>query len=198
MHRITLRQNLEVSMKKYCNECPMRSNPSRQYMFRNSCPYEMYDSDDIQSQFEEDYDDNDCETDRYYMKSLYPDMSKLIQAKVDEECDRLEEDDMFDDDYPDEESLQKIIAKIYVVIEKEINLPNVTQEIQEHDSGVQSQQFIFPGRNVWLWDNIQVQLLNELFNRRRRRFPRRHRYFSPYPYYRPRYYPPYSRYPYRY
>lgn len=136
--------------------------------------------------------EDEYEVDRQYMKSLYPELSKRIQNLVDEECDKLEyEDSIMYDEYPSKEDIDMIVAKIYIIIENEWDdIPNLAQDVDVMDNEVDTQQYQYyvPGRNIWLRDNIQVQLLNEMFGRRRRRYPRRY-YRSYYPRYYQRYQP---------
>lgn len=148
----------------------------------------------------EEYDAGKEEEDKSYMISLYPDLCRRIQFYVDEECDRLDyEGSIMYDDYPDKEAVMDIVGKIYLKVEKECKVPKMTHSLEEgvsdkETSDVEAQQYGFPG-NIWLRDNIQVQFLNELFGRRRRRFPRR--FYQQYPYpYRYRYFRRYPRYPY--
>ncbi|PKM49380.1 MAG: hypothetical protein CVV02_16455 [Firmicutes bacterium HGW-Firmicutes-7] len=189
-------------MKKYSYDYDMQTNPyasniSKDYPVADRKPtYEpeppqMYIPQDMQRPMDEDVDyDDDDQADVQYMKSLYPDMCKRIQVLVDEECDKLEYDDsIMYDEYPDKEAIISIVGRIYVKMEKECAVPKMDVDIQSDEENVEAQQFGVPGRNIWLWDNVQVQLLNEMFGRRRRRFPRRYRF--PYqPYRRPfRFYP---------
>ncbi|PKM93705.1 MAG: hypothetical protein CVU84_14070 [Firmicutes bacterium HGW-Firmicutes-1] len=189
-------------MKRYNYDYPMQMNPyasniAKKYPVEEKKPIfepesrQMYIPKSIQRPMEEEeeYDDDDgyeCDkADTQYMKSLYPDMCKNIQLHVDEECDNLEyEGSLMFDEYPDKEVILTIVARIYAKMEKDGVLPKLMQEVQPVETDVEAQQFVVPGRNVWLWDNIQVQLLNEMFGRRRRRYPRRYR--SPYIPYRPR------------
>lgn len=160
-------------------------------------PYEKYTPDyEKQMYLPKDIErpdvEDDYELDREYMKSLYPELSKRIQNLVDEECDKLEYDDsIMYDEYPSKEDIDMIVAKIYIIIENEWDdIPNLAQDVEGMDNEVNSQQYQYyvPGRNIWLRDNIQVQLLNEMFGRRRRRYPRRY-YRSYYPRYYQRYQP---------
>ncbi len=180
--------------------------------YRNRYYQDDYDRDesylddyDMDYDYDMDTDDeymNDeyFESDRNYMKSLYPETSKRIQKLVDDECDKMEYDgSMMYEEYPSKETIEKIVDKIYMIMEKDNN-PAFMQEIQAQENDLQSQQYLIPAGGGWLRDSIQVLLLNELFGRRRRRFPRRYRYFRP-PFrrYRSRRYWPYSSYvPYRY
>lgn len=190
-------------MNKYNDEYPMRNNPGEDYRYSDS--YMRYSRDDMQMPTEDDYDEDRYESDREYMLSLYPDSSKLIHALVDKECDKLEqEDSIMYEEYPSKEDIEKIVADIYAMVVKELSIPVETQEIEpekkseekSEETAVETQQYYYPDRN-WLRDNVHVIFLNELFRRRRRRFPRRRRSF--YPYYRPRRYLPYQPYvPYYY
>lgn len=158
----------------------------------------------------EEYNEAELEEDKNYMISLYPDICRRIQQYVDEECDQLDyEGSIMYDEYPDKEAVMDIVGRIYFKVEKECQLPKMTQSVEEgvsdkEKSDVKAQQYGVG--NPWLWDNVQVVFLNELFGRRRRRYPRRYYqlYPSRYRYYRryPRYsyynYQPYVPYNYRY
>lgn len=207
-------------MKRYDNKYPMNMNrqDSRNWQCGNYTPTQddrpMYAPQGIQTPMEEDddFDENDNfdENDRQYMLSLYPDLCQRIQRLSEDECDKLEyEGSLMFDEYPDKKEIDKIVARIYVIVEKEQVLPKATQEVETLEKTVEAQQVIVPVGYPWLWNNVQVGFLNELFGRRRRRFPRHYRYpyqFQPYPRYRPRYYPyqpfvpyqPYVPYYYRY
>lgn len=175
--------------------------PSESYMPRcESTRHTMYmPPKGIQMPMEEDEDDYDDyekdekdEKDREYMISMYPDLCKCIQRLSEEECDKLEyEGSLMYDEYPDRKEIDKIVTRIYVIVEKEQVMPNLTQEVGTEEKEVEAQQVIVPGVNPWLWNNVQVGFLNELFGRRRR-YPRS-RYPNQYPY---RQYPRYRRRPY--
>ncbi len=195
-------------MKRFNNQNPMVMNNDT-----GDFPYEdaMSANDDL-NYYEPTYltrgvqepmmeDEDGDKNDRQYMISLYPELSKRIQCLIEDECNKLEyEGSMMYDEYPDKNEIDKIVMRIYVVVEKEQMIPK---------QDIEGQQVIVPGRNIWLWDNVQVPFLNELFYRRRHRYPRRSFYPyqpQPYQYYRPRYYPyqynqfyqPYVPYNYRY
>lgn len=182
--------DLGVSMQK-------TKQPSSIYVPNNiQVPQDIQVPEDMplpEEDFEE-YDYEKDEVDRNYMISLYPDLCKRIQTYVEKECDELEYDgSVMYDEYPDKEAILAIVAKIYYKVEDECQIPKMAQDLKEEKSEVDTQQVGVPG-NVWLWDNVQVQFLNELFGRRRRRYPRRYGYRL-YPY-RYRYYRKYPRYPY--
>lgn len=141
-----------------------------------------------------DYDYDKEEADKNYMISMYPDLCKRIQFYVDEECDLLDYDgSIMYDDYPDKETILELVGKIYVKLEKDNLVPKMTNEVEAESDSVDSQQYSLI-RNNWLWDNVQVQFLNELFGRRRFRYPGRFGY-PIYPY-RYRYFRRYPKYPY--
>jgi len=112
--------------------------------------------------------DNSADLDRdvEYMKQLYPNTAKKIQSEIDNECDLLEYDGsvMFDE-YPDKESLDKIVDRIYEKVGD-----------NEEESQIEMNSFRdFPRRRRQnhLRDIISLILLNEIFNRRRRHRSRR-------------------------
>jgi len=112
--------------------------------------------------------DNSADLDRdvEYMKQLYPNTAKKIQSEIDNECDQLEYDGsvMFDE-YPDKESLEKIVDRIY-------------EKIGDNEEASQLEMNSFRDyprrrRQNHLRDIISLILLNEIFNRRRRHRSRR-------------------------
>lgn len=125
---------------------------------------------------DEGFDESDIE----YMKSLYPEFCRRIQAYIDEECDRLEYDGSYMyDEYPDRETVERITDRIYDMIDQDERMR--TSEVEKNTEDVKSQQFY---RNYNLQrDLVKVLFLNELFNRRRRRYGggryRRNRYSYP-------------------
>lgn len=57
--------------------------------------------------------------DREYMKSIYPDMAKLLLPYVEQECDRLEyEGSMIYDEYPDKLLLRMMCTRVCDLVEK--------------------------------------------------------------------------------
>jgi hypothetical protein len=107
--------------------------------------------------------DNSEELDRdvEYMKLLYPSTAKVIQKEVDDECDQMEYDGsvMFDE-YPDRNTIDKIVDRIYEKVKDTDEEP----EVQANSV------FFFPPRRHRndLRDIVSLLLLNELFHRRRR------------------------------
>jgi hypothetical protein len=107
----------------------------------------------------------DMDRDMDYLKQLYPNTAKRIQGEIDNECDRLEYDGsvMFDE-YPDKVSLDRIIDRVYEKVR------DMDEEPQVETKSI----YYTPRRrqNI-LRDVINIILLNEIFNRRRRYRSRR-------------------------
>lgn len=183
-------------MKKYNSIYPMYSefNSNSINFNDNSLPNYMPNYNSYQSIYlpsglqmpepdEEGYDESDIE----YMKSMYPDFCKRIQAYIDEECDRLEYDGSYMyDEYPDRDTIDRITDKIHDLISRDETIK--TKELEVASEDIKGQQFY---RNYDLQrDLIKILLLNELFNRRRFRYygdrytNRRYRYSYPPYYYR--------------
>ena len=112
--------------------------------------------------------DNSADLDRdvEYMKRLYPKTAKTILKEVDNECDHMEyEGSMMFDEYPDKETLERLIDNIY-------NRIKVIEE--EPEVEMNSLYFYPPRRNQdHLRDIVSLILLSEIFNRRRRHRSRR-------------------------
>ena len=109
------------------------------------------------------YDNSeDLDKDLEYIKQLYPSTVRSIQNEVDEECDKMEYDGstMFDE-YPDKTYIEKITDRIYEKVNDNEERPQL--EAKSIDYGYYPRRR--PNR---LRDLIQILLLNELFNRRRR------------------------------
>ncbi len=107
----------------------------------------------------------DLDRDMNYIKQLYPTSARRILNEVNGECDRLEYDGsvMFDE-YPDKISLDRIIDRIYEKIKDMEEAPQVKAK---------SVYYAPRGRQNLLRDFVNIILLNELFNRRRRYRSRR-------------------------
>jgi hypothetical protein len=108
------------------------------------------------------YDNSmDLDRDAEYMKQLYPRTAKSIQSEIDDECDKMEYDgSMMFDEYPDKTYLDKIIDRIYDKVKTIEEEPQVE---------INSLYFYPPRRHQnYLRDIINIILLNEIFNRRRR------------------------------
>ena len=164
--------------------------------YRSRDDYELMDDERFMDYDYDDYDDND----RRYMKGLFPQLGKVIQDKVDSECDLLESENssLLDDEFPNREMLEAVVGRIYDQVEQNPLVSTLPMEIKQT---VSAGQYGYPGRNKWLWNNAQVQFYNEFFDRRRRRrWPGRYRYNRYYhrPYRRYFYYQPYVPYYYRY
>jgi hypothetical protein len=116
------------------------------------------------------YDNSeDLDRDVKYMKQLYPRIAKAIQSEIEEECDKLEYDgSMMFDEYPDKVSIERIIDHIYDKVK------NIEEEPQVEVNSL----YLFPPRRQQnlLRDVINIILLNEIFNRRRRYRSRRRWY----------------------
>lgn len=188
-------------MDNFNTNFSMFKSTENEYKDYTADPLSMYQQGDIQVPWDDELDEEDddsFEANRRYMKSLYPEISKRIQTLVDEECDKLEyEGSIMYDDYPSKDSIEKMVDKIFNIVEKDFHTTIPAENIQTQETTVKTQQIVYP---IGLRDNIQVILLNELFGRRRRRFPRRHRYsYPPFINYRPYPYMPYQPYvPYGY
>ncbi len=106
----------------------------------------------------------DSDQDIAYFKQLYPSTARRIQNEAENECDKLEFDGsiMFDE-YPDRVALDRIIDRIYDKIKDMDESPQV--EINSF--------YMAPRRQSLLRDLINIVVLNEIFNRRRRYRSRR-------------------------
>lgn len=130
------------------------------------------------------------QSDVRYMKELYPNLARRIQALVDEECDRMEYDgSMMYDEYPDRTAIYRIVQKIQerLLAEGELDMTEMpadggtdgeTAEAQPVEA-MQNYGGCRGGncRNPQFEDLIQVILLNEIFKRRANRRNRRRRYW---------------------
>ncbi len=107
----------------------------------------------------------DSDRDMNYFKQLYPNSARQIQNEINNECDKLEYDGsvMFDE-YPDKITLDKIIDRIYEKVRDMDEAPHV-----------EAKSIYNPPRRRQnlLRDFVNIILLNELFNRRRRYRSRR-------------------------
>ena len=113
--------------------------------------YMMYPSQDLFG--EERLDRRDYE----YVRSMYPDLAKIMIPYVEEECDRFEyEESMMYDEYPDKYMLYHLSCKIKEDLQPEMN----SQAIRES----------------FLDELVQVMLYQEISRRRCRRH-RCRRYF---------------------
>ncbi len=82
----------------------------------NKLPYYMMYS--VPNFFDED---KMSKTDLEYMKSIYPQMAKLILPIIEETCDRLEyEGSLIYDQYPDKFLLRLLSSSAYKDVEKEL------------------------------------------------------------------------------
>lgn len=129
--------------------------------------------------------DNDGmeEMDIEYMKKMYPELARQIQAYIDEECDKMEYDGSYMyDEYPDGEVINMIVDKVLEKLQEDsqMSVEEIETESIEKDIDAQNYRYGFGGRG--LRDLIAVMLLNEMFGRRRRYYRRRRPYYR-----RPRY-----------
>ena len=100
--------------------------------------YMMYPSPDL---FDEERRNR---RDYEYVRSMYPDLAKIMIPYVEEECDRFEyEESMMYDEYPDRLQLRLMCRRIYDKAEKEEENPG-----------------------AWLMDLIEVMTYQELCRRR--------------------------------
>lgn len=129
------------------------------------------------------------QSDMRYMKELYPELAKRIQALAEEECDRMDYDgSMIYDEYPDRVMIYRIVNRILerLIAEGAIspiesdmgNEQDVNSEM-EPISAMQDRRECRGRncRNPRFEDFIQVILLNEIFKRRSNRRNRRRRYW---------------------
>ena len=138
------------------------------------------------------YDNSeDADKDWDYMRQMYPVIAKKLLKEIEEECDKLEYDGscMFDE-YPDRVYLSRIADKIYdrvKYLEDDDTLVSQRsiEDSKTEDSSVEANQFYRDGRRdgrdrrrrpARLRDLVEVLLLNEILNRRRR-FRSRKRWF---------------------
>ncbi len=93
----------------------------------NKLPYYMMYS--VPSFFDED---KISKTDLEYMKSIYPQMAKLILPIIEETCDRLEyEGSLIYDQYPDKFLLRLLSTSAYKEVEKELKKRKQIPEADE-------------------------------------------------------------------
>lgn len=129
------------------------------------------------------------QSDIRYMKELYPELAKRIQALAEEECDRMEYDgSMMYDEYPDRVMIYRIVRRILdrLIADGEISpiepgMENEREENREAEPiGAMQNRRECRGRNCrnpQFEDFIQVILLNEIFKRRAHRRNRRRRFW---------------------
>ncbi|PKM95309.1 MAG: hypothetical protein CVU84_06425 [Firmicutes bacterium HGW-Firmicutes-1] len=141
----------------------------------------MYLSSGIQLPNQYDQEENN-DSDIQYMKSMYPDFCKKIQAYIEEECDKLEYDGSYMyDEYPDRETIEQITDKINDTFSKDESL-KAKEEVEADVTGMQLR-----GGYDFQRDLVEILLLNELFSRRRHgfyggRYRKNRNYYSPYYY----------------
>ena len=146
------------------NGMPMNGMPMNNMPMPNNTPYNAPIGVPLYPLY--GYDNcEDLDRDMNYIKQLYPTSARRILNEVNGECDRLEYDGsvMFDE-YPDKISLDRIIDRIYEKIKDMEEAPQVKAK---------SVYYAPRGRQNLLRDFVNIILLNELFNRRRRYRSRR-------------------------
>jgi len=96
-----------------------------------------------------------------YLREMYPKTTSVIRDFINDECDRQEfEGSMMYDEFPDRLSIMRIVERIY---------------------GKAKDRFENNGENkkddTWLKEVISVMLLNEIYDRRKKRRNFRKRYY---------------------
>ena len=95
-----------------------------------------------------------------YLKSMYPEMAKIILPYVEDECERYEyEEIMIYDEYPDKLQLRLMSRRIYDRVQNE--------EMKKAETGEWEDQ--------WTRDIVDLLLFQELMKRRNDRRRRRKR-----------------------
>lgn len=95
-----------------------------------------------------------------YLKSMYPEMAKIILPYVEDECERYEyEESMIYDEYPDKLQLRLMSRRIYDRVQNE--------EMKKAETGEWEDQ--------WTRDIVDLLLFQELMKRRNDRRRRRKR-----------------------
>ena len=95
-----------------------------------------------------------------YLKSMYPEMAKIILPYVEDECERYEyEESMIYDEYPDKLQLRLMSRRIYDRVQNEAMKKAETGEWEDR----------------WTRDIVDLLLFQELMKRRNDRRRRRKR-----------------------
>lgn len=95
-----------------------------------------------------------------YLKSMYPEMAKIILPYVEDECERYEyEESMIYDEYPDKLQLRLMSRRIYDRVQNE--------EMKKTETG--------EWEDRWTRDIVDLLLFQELMKRRNDRRRRRKR-----------------------
>ena len=95
-----------------------------------------------------------------YLKSMYPEMAKIILPYVEDECERYEyEESMIYDEYPDKLQLRLMSRRIFDRVQNE--------EMKKAETGEWEDQ--------WTRDIVDLLLFQELMKRRNDRRRRRKR-----------------------
>lgn len=77
-------------------------------------------------------DEKLCRRDREYMKSIYPEIAKLLLPYVEQECDRLEYDgSLIYDEYPDKLLLRLMCSRVHRRAEKELQNHRIYESYSE-------------------------------------------------------------------
>ena len=119
-------------------------------------------------------DFEEAERDMEYLRQLYPSAFHMLQAEIEEECDKLEyEGSCMFDEYPDRITIDRIMNRIYdrVRDREELKAYDITPSTPK----VSANQVVYnpcPQCN-FLQDFIRVMFVNEMHNRRRRHRNRR-------------------------
>ncbi len=93
-----------------------------------------------------------CKRDREYMKSIYPEIAKLLLPYVERECDRLEYDgSLIYDEYPDKLLLRLMCSRVY---------KNAEEALQGH------RLYMEYGDKSWIKEMIEILVYQELCKRR--------------------------------
>lgn len=95
-----------------------------------------------------------------YLKSMYPEMAKIILPYVEDECERYEyEESMIYDEYPDKLQLRLMSRRIFDRVQSE--------EMKKAEAGTWEEQ--------WTRDIVDLLLFQELMKRRNDKRRRRKR-----------------------
>ncbi len=104
-----------------------------------------------------------CKRDREYMKSIYPEMGKMLLPYVDRECDRLEyEGSLIYDEYPDKLLLRLMCKRVFRAAINELEDKGFCATKVEKD---------------WLQDMIEILVYQELCKRREEWREQKRRWF---------------------
>lgn len=153
-------ENLQSIMNRY------QPDPNTNvYLPNRNTPYYNLTSNGYESldDFEE------AERDMDYLKQLYPRICQILQAEIEDECDRLEyEGSYMFDQYPDKITLDRIIHRIYERVKdydalKDYDISTSAPQVSANQLGYNRCQ----NCNL-IEDFARILFLNEIHNRRRR------------------------------